>query len=136
MGELHILDKDVSIELNYSDHQVFFEQGCVHNKMQPYQIRCTSEFGEIYTISRQHVMETVEHVRFGHGKHKCEVTGVVGNFEPIYETKAEKKARKKAQKQAKAESQKRVSNEAHEEEEALKKKQEEYEAKKAEMKTE
>merc|ERR1712032_1488669 len=91
--ELHIVDMDISIELNYSDHQVFFEQGCVHNKMQSYQIICTSEFGEIYTIDRKHIMRTVENVRFGHGKHKCEVEGVVGFFQPLYETKQEKKER-------------------------------------------
>merc|ERR1712173_376436 len=99
--ELHILDSDVSIELNYSDHQVFFETGCIHNKMGPYQIRCTSEFGEIYTIAREHIMNVVENVRFGHGRSKCEVFGVVGSFEPIYETKHERKERKKRQKEIK-----------------------------------
>merc|ERR1712048_1077633 len=100
--ELHLLDCDVSIELNYSDHQVFFEQGCIYNKMDSYQIRCTSEFGEIYTISREHIMNVCEgqNVRFGHGRSKCEVHGVVGNFEPIYETKSERKERKAAQKAA------------------------------------
>merc|ERR1712032_1698324 len=92
--ELHIVDMDISIELNYSDHQVFFEQGCVHNKMQSY-----------------HIMRTVENVRFGHGKHKCEVEGVVGFFQPLYETKQEKKERKKLQKEMTKKSSKKVAEE-------------------------
>merc|ERR1712173_173603 len=114
--ELHLLDSDVSIELNYSDHQVFFEQGCIHNKMGPYQIRCTSEFGEIYTIAREHIMNVVENVRFGHGRSKCEVFGVVGSFEPIYETKHERKERKKRQKEIKKAREEKIKAEIEKEE--------------------
>ena len=134
--ELHIVDLDVTMELNYSDHQVFFEQGCVHNKMQAYEVICTSEFGEIYTIDRQHIMRTVENVRFGHGKYKCEVEGVVGFFQPLYETKHEKKERKKLQKELKNKSSKKVAEETEKMTEEEKAKQENFDVRYEEMKAE
>merc|ERR1711865_412707 len=134
--ELHIVDMDIAIELNYSDHQVFFEQGCVHNKMATYEIICTSEFGEIYTIDRKHIMRTVENVRFGHGHHKCTVEGVVGFFQPLYETKHEKKARKKEQKVMTKNTAKQVADETVILTEEEKVKKENFDSKYEEMKAE